>query len=104
VCQASAALLVLGAFLWLGFGRRAETPLSAAAGAPPSSTPISQMARHESRPTLDPALFVGKAAASHRVARDIPDVLDQLYCYCRCDKQLGHKSLLSCYTDGHAAT
>jgi hypothetical protein len=88
--------LLLGAFLvvGMGFGRRAETPL----------TPIAQMARRETRPTLDPALFVRKAAASHRVAREIPDVLDQLYCYCRCDKQLGHKSLLSCYTDGHAAT
>ncbi len=95
-CQAAAALLLLGAFLvvGMGFGRRAEMPL----------TPIAQVARRETRPTLDPALFVGKAAASHRVAREIPDVLDQLYCYCRCDKQLGHKSLLSCYTDGHAAT
>lgn len=105
-CQASAALLLLGFLLvlGLGIGRRAETPLAMPAGAPVSSTPIAQMALRETRPTLDPALFVGKAAASHRVAREIPDVLDQLYCYCRCDKHLGHKSLLSCYTDGHAAT
>jgi len=98
--------LLLGSFLVLGLGvgRQAETPLTMAAGAPPSSTPIAQMARRETRPTLGPALFVGKAATSHRVAREIPDVLDQLYCYCRCDKHLGHKSLLSCYTDGHAAT
>lgn len=62
------------------------------------------VARRETRPTLDPARFVGKAAAAHRVAREMPDVLDQLYCYCYCDKTLGHQSLLSCYTDGHAAT
>jgi hypothetical protein len=60
--------------------------------------------RRETRPTLDPALFVGKAAAAHRVAREIPDVIDQLYCYCHCDKTVGHLTLLSCYTDGHAAT
>ncbi len=60
--------------------------------------------RREIRPTLDPARFVGKAALAHQVARDLPDVLDQLYCYCACDKSIGHKSLLSCYTDGHAAT
>ena len=60
--------------------------------------------RRETRPTLDPALFVGKAALAHRVAREIPDTLDQLYCYCGCDKSAGHKSLLSCYTDGHAPT
>ena len=44
----------------------------------------------------------GAARAPGR-ARD-PDVLDRLYCYCECDKHLGHKSLLSCYTDGHAPT
>jgi hypothetical protein len=60
--------------------------------------------RRETRPTLDPARFVGKAAVAHQVARDIPEVLDGLYCYCECDKHVGHKSLLSCYTDGHAAT
>lgn len=60
--------------------------------------------RRETRPTLSPSLFVGKAAWAHEVAREIPEVLDQLYCYCECDKHLGHKSLLSCYTDGHAAT
>ena len=71
-----------------------------------ASTPAttSTAARRETRPTLDPARFVGKAAAAHRVAREIPDVLDQLYCYCACDKHQGHKSLLSCFTDGHAAT
>jgi hypothetical protein len=60
--------------------------------------------RRETRPTLDPARFVGKPATAHQVARDAPDVLDQLYCYCECDKSAGHASLLSCFTDGHAAT
>jgi hypothetical protein len=65
---------------------------------------VTSAARRESRPTLDPALFVGKASLAHRVAREIPDVLDRLYCYCGCDRSAGHKSLLSCYTDNHAAT
>lgn len=65
---------------------------------------VPAVGRRETRPMLDPALFVGKAALAHEVAREIPDVLDQLYCYCYCDKHMGHKSLLSCYTDGHAAT
>jgi len=72
--------------------------------APSTATDVSAAARRETRPTLDPARFVGKARLAHQVAREIPDVLDQLYCYCECDKHLGHKSLLSCYTDGHAAT
>jgi hypothetical protein len=60
--------------------------------------------RRETRPTLDPARFNGKAARAHQVARDIPDVLDQLHCYCGCDRSVGHVSLLSCYTDNHAVT
>lgn len=75
----------------------AESTFSAAPG-------VTSVVQRETRATLDPARFVGKAAVGHQVARDIPDVLDQLYCYCECDKHAGHKSLLSCYTDGHAAT
>ena len=83
----------------------AAAPVAPAAGpASPSALLSLPPARRESRPTLDPALFMGKARAAHTVAREIPDVLDQLYCYCECDKHAGHKSLLSCYTDGHAAT
>jgi hypothetical protein len=33
----------------------------------------------ETRATLDPALFVGKARRAHEVARAIPDVLDRLH-------------------------
>ena len=71
---------------------------------PPQVAKVQAAARRETRPTLDPALFVGKARLAHQIAREIPDTLDQLYCYCECDKHMGHKSLLSCYTDGHAAT
>jgi hypothetical protein len=69
-----------------------------------AGTVVTALARRETGPTLDPALFVGKARVAHEIAREIPDTLDQLYCYCYCDKHMGHKSLLSCYTDGHAAT
>ncbi|MBI1737385.1 MAG: hypothetical protein HYR51_19605 [Candidatus Rokubacteria bacterium] len=69
-----------------------------------AARPQQARVRRETRPTLDPARFVGKAAVTHQIAREIPDTLDQLYCYCQCDKSIGHKSLLSCYTDGHAAT
>lgn len=60
--------------------------------------------RRETRPALSPALFVGKAARAYQVAQEIPDVLDQLYCYCGCDQHMGHVSLLSCFTDRHGAT
>ena len=98
----AATLVVIVAavgFAW----RAAETarPDGPRARSMPTSPVV---ARRETRPTLDPARFVGKARLAHQIARDIPDVLDGLYCYCGCDKTSGHKSLLSCYTDGHAAT
>ena len=84
---------------------RAATPRGdAAAPVLIAAAPGTVRARRETRPTLDPKRFVGKAAVGHQIAREIPDVLDQLYCYCECDKTSGHKSLLSCFTDGHAAT
>jgi uncharacterized protein with PCYCGC motif len=53
--------------------------------------------------TLSPALFVGKTAAAYQVAREIPETLAQIYCYCGCDKLVGHTSLLHCFSDAHAS-
>jgi Protein of unknown function with PCYCGC motif len=39
----------------------------------------------------------------YKEAAKIPAVLYQLPCYCRCDRALGHTSLLSCYQCTHAA-
>lgn len=63
----------------------------------------SQLKGGETRPVLSPAYFVGQTAKAYRVAREIPQVLDSIYCYCQCERTIGHKSLLSCYTDEHAA-
>ena len=41
--------------------------------------------------------------AVYKEAAKIPGVLYQLPCYCRCDRALGHTSLLSCYQGTHAA-
>ena len=76
--------------------RHGASTVSVAAPAP--------VARRETRPTLDPAGFTGKAALAYQVAREIPEVLDQLQCYCACRSQYGHVSLLSCYVDGHGST
>lgn len=57
----------------------------------------------ERRRTLSPALFGGAVARAYRVAREIPEVLDKLFCYCYCIQGHGHKSNLSCFADRHAA-
>ena len=96
--------LVLGLAAIAAWRGARETAETTPALTRPAADADATVARRETRPTLDPALFVGKARAAHQVAREIPDVLDRLYCYCECDKHAGHKSLLSCFTDGHAAT
>lgn len=57
----------------------------------------------ERKPTLSPSFFRGRTAVSYSVARASREVLDYLYCYCNCKQSIGHKSLLSCFTDNHAA-
>ena len=57
----------------------------------------------ENRPTLSPQRFSGKVKRAYEIARKIPEVLDRLYCYCRCRENSGHKNLLSCYVDTHAS-
>ncbi len=60
----------------------------------------------ESRATLDPARFSDPMVRkAYQAAKEIPWVLDSIYCYCRCEESpvFRHKSLLSCYVDNHAA-
>jgi Pyruvate/2-oxoacid:ferredoxin oxidoreductase delta subunit len=63
--------------------------------------------RVETKKTLEPNLFSRDmyAVSAYRVAKEIPDVLDKLFCYCYCasNPRFKHKSLLTCYTDDHAA-
>ncbi|MFN2492619.1 MAG: CYCXC family (seleno)protein [Pyrinomonadaceae bacterium] len=54
-------------------------------------------------PTLAPAQFIGKTREAYRAAKEIPQTLAQLPCYCHCDQSLEHKSLHSCFEDDHAS-
>jgi hypothetical protein len=67
-------------------------------------------AYHASRPkealpeTLDPAQFNDIQTQNvYALAAKVKAVLYQQPCYCHCDKEIGHTSLLSCYTDRHAS-
>ncbi|HEX6558842.1 MAG TPA: CYCXC family (seleno)protein [Longimicrobiales bacterium] len=42
-------------------------------------------------------------ARIYAMAREIPEVLDGIYCYCNCSKHSHHYSLLTCYESDHAA-
>jgi hypothetical protein len=89
-----ASALIVGAWV---YANNASRPSS------PQQNDGSAYVRRETKVPLSPALFVGKTETAYRVAEQIPDIVDQLYCYCECDKHSGHRSLLSCFTDNHAA-
>lgn len=61
----------------------------------------------ETKPTLEPKIFSRKpfVAGTYETAKQIPRVLDKIYCYCNCaiNPKFKHKSLLSCFTDEHAS-
>ncbi len=62
--------------------------------------------RGETRSTVDPGMFSDpRVKKAYQVARDVPWLLDSIYCYCKCEESpaFRHKSLLSCYVDNHAA-
>lgn len=67
-------------------------------------TPEAAPAAQELPETLPPERFSGAVAESYGIARAIPDVLADLHCYCGCDRSMGHRHLLDCFADDHAAS
>ena len=85
-------------------------PSAAPANAPSKPAPADIPAYHAARPhdplpeTLDPKQFPDAETQNiYALAAKEKTVLYQQPCYCRCDKEVGHKSLLDCYVDTHAA-
>lgn len=52
--------------------------------------------------TLDPHHFKGKARQAYQIAKEMPEVLAQIPCFCDCDA-FGHENLLDCFIDQHGA-
>jgi hypothetical protein len=72
---------------------------------PSEKAGVTSLAAAERPKTLSPALFAGdpKAQAAYQVAEDIPEVLEQLPCFCGCMAHYGHKNNLFCFSDSHGA-
>ena len=110
------AVLLVAAILMVN-SRNTSTPVPAAdhqASHTPIETPATTantMPAHYTQPpsrsslgpTLEPEKFTGPVREAYRAAREIPQTLAQLPCYCHCDRGMGHKSLHSCYEDDHAS-
>ncbi len=74
---------------------------------PPAKPPMPAFQSEESAKnlpaTLSPELFTGQVKEAYAAVKEMPEVIAQLPCYCRCDKAMGHKSLQTCYVDDHAS-
>ena len=54
--------------------------------------------------TLEPKTFSNRdVVAAYRAAKQIPKVLAQQPCYCHCDRNMGHRSLLDCFAGKHGS-
>jgi uncharacterized protein with PCYCGC motif len=67
---------------------------------PASETSIAEKAAG----VLSPTIFDDeRTRAAYQVAKDIPDVLEQLPCFCGCMTNFGHKNNLFCFKDQHGS-
>jgi len=69
------------------------------------STPSTQAAGDAAKvnKVLDPAGFSDpRVRAAYEAAKQYAHVLEELYCYCRCKENIGHRALVECFETGHA--
>ncbi|MGA9144601.1 MAG: CYCXC family (seleno)protein [Candidatus Acidiferrales bacterium] len=81
-------------------------PQSAQAPGPQSDVPAYHATpATESLPdTLDPKQFAdARTQRIYALAAKVKPVLYQQPCYCRCDREVGHTSLLDCFRDNHGS-
>lgn len=68
----------------------------------PSDQPSAELSK--SAGVLSPTLFDDeKTRAAYQTAKDIPEVLEQLPCFCGCMSSYGHKNNLFCFKDQHGS-
>jgi hypothetical protein len=106
----AAVILMTGAGFGIGFAHGQQSSASSAQSAlapgPDSDVP----AYHASAPTgklpdtLDPKQFPdARTQKIYGLAAKVKPVLYQQPCYCRCDREVGHTSLLDCFGDNHGS-
>jgi hypothetical protein len=93
--------LLGGGVLALLFGLFPD-PRRGASGAGYRERILPAIPRRPRPATLSPALFRGKAAEAYRIAREVPELIERMACYCGCDRSHGHQNNLDCYVDRHA--
>jgi hypothetical protein len=110
-------MAVVSSVAFAAFGASSLRAQNSSAQDPPAApSPVSKVPKqpvpafHADPPkdplpdTLDPAQFLDAQTRNiFTLAAKVKPILYQQPCYCGCDKEVGHKSLLDCFTDFHGA-
>ena len=102
--------LMVAAILLIGCNS-ADTPAHTEHGpadqAPAAqSTPSTQAATDAAKvnKVLDPAGWSDpRVRAAYEAAKQYAHVLEEIYCYCRCKENIGHRALIECFESDHAS-
>jgi len=108
----TSAALAFAASLALGVGAAGaekSAPRKASASRPADTNSCTTCT--ERRPVLDPkrfsdtSIYEKEVVPAYEVARKYPATLDRLHCFCECQESMRfrHRTLLTCFTDDHAA-
>jgi hypothetical protein len=113
VVLALVAGLVL-AWIFLGGDSPEQTAANEAAGSAPETVVVPGLEDRMVLPagpriprpiTLNPAAFDDpETKASYQAAKDSPEALENVACYCGCFGNSGHRNNLDCFTDNHGVT
>ena len=96
-------VLIVAGIGWAVF-RDAGEPVQQAAVNAPGVHP-QQAIDNTGGETMDPARFTdAKTKDSYAAAKEIPDVLKELPCFCGCMVAHGHKNNLFCFMDEHGSS
>lgn len=101
--------LLAAAFLLIGCNS-ADTPAhnehdSVAQAPAAQSTPSTQAPTDAAKvnKVLDPAGYSDpRVRAAYEAAKQYAHVLEEIYCYCRCKENIGHRALIECFETDHA--
>ena len=107
-----ALVLILGCSKGTSHDQTASAPVANQTRSAPAQQPSPKAERvpayyttapplNELAPTLSPELFWGNTRLAYKAAKEIPQTLAQLPCYCHCDMSAGHKSLQTCFATEH---
>ena len=96
---AGVALVSVATAVMISFNRRSPVSVNKAPVIAPTG-------RSDASAVLDPASFSDdQQRHAYTAAREIPAVLNQLYCWCHCREStiFHHRSLLECFESDHAS-